>query len=132
MKSAEVAASGGYLMACVADEIVAAPFAVLGSIGVITEQPNVYERLTREGISFETITAGKSPAGRESGRVEGWHARQFVAEKTDQVATGSSEELVNVRNRSCIAAVSPVIATVISRHNLYCILSEIPEKIINL
>jgi signal peptide peptidase SppA len=55
----QVAASGGYLMACVADEIVAAPFAVLGSIGVITEQPNVYERLTREGISFETITAGK-------------------------------------------------------------------------
>lgn len=47
----QVAASGGYLMACVADRIVAAPFAVLGSIGVITEIPNVYERLTKEGIS---------------------------------------------------------------------------------
>ena len=46
-------------MACVADHLVAAPFAVLGSIGVITEQPNVYERLKREGVSFSTVTAGK-------------------------------------------------------------------------
>lgn len=55
----QVAASGGYMMACVADKLVASPFAVLGSIGVITEQPNVYERLKREGVSFSTITAGK-------------------------------------------------------------------------
>ena len=55
----QVAASGGYMMACVADKLVAAPFAVLGSIGVITEQPNVYERLKREGVQFSTITAGK-------------------------------------------------------------------------
>merc|ERR1719223_1350308 len=55
----QVAASGGYMMACVADEIVASPFAVLGSIGVISEQPNVYERLQREGIEFQTVTAGK-------------------------------------------------------------------------
>jgi ClpP class serine protease len=41
----QVAASGGYMMACVADKIIASPFAVLGSIGVISEQPNVYERL---------------------------------------------------------------------------------------
>mmetsp|Transcript_142085 Transcript_142085/g.250550 ORF Transcript_142085/g.250550 Transcript_142085/m.250550 type:complete len:756 (-) Transcript_142085:184-2451(-) len=55
----QVAASGGYLMACVADEIFAAPFAVIGSIGVITEIPNVYERLKKEGIEFSTVTAGK-------------------------------------------------------------------------
>jgi len=55
----QVAASGGYMMACVADELVASPFAVLGSIGVITEQPNVYERLKQEGVSFNTVTAGK-------------------------------------------------------------------------
>lgn len=46
----QVAASGGYMMSCVADKIVASPFAVLGSIGVISEQPNVYERLKREGV----------------------------------------------------------------------------------
>jgi serine protease SohB len=55
----QVAASGGYMMCCVADHIVASPFAVLGSIGVITDIPNVYERLKREGIEFHTITAGK-------------------------------------------------------------------------
>ena len=55
----QVAASGGYMMACVADKIVASPFAVLGSIGVISDVPNVYERLRKEGIEFATITAGK-------------------------------------------------------------------------
>ena len=55
----QVAASGGYMMACTADEILASPFAVLGSIGVITEQPNVYERLKKEGVVFSTVTAGK-------------------------------------------------------------------------
>ena len=41
----QVAASGGYMMACCADRLVASPFAVLGSIGVISEIPNLYERL---------------------------------------------------------------------------------------
>jgi ClpP class serine protease len=47
------------MMACTADELVANRFAVLGSVGVITEQPNVYERLKTEGVAFTTITAGK-------------------------------------------------------------------------
>mmetsp|Transcript_43138 Transcript_43138/g.51761 ORF Transcript_43138/g.51761 Transcript_43138/m.51761 type:complete len:722 (-) Transcript_43138:313-2478(-) len=55
----QVAASGGYMMCCIADHIVASPFAVLGSIGVISDQPNVYERLKKEGIEFQTVTAGK-------------------------------------------------------------------------
>ena len=57
----QVAASGGYMMACLADtgNLIASPFSVLGSIGVISEQPNVYERLKREGIRFNTVTAGK-------------------------------------------------------------------------
>jgi Peptidase family S49/Peptidase family S49 N-terminal len=55
----QVAASGGYMMACCADTIIASPFAVLGSIGVITDIPNVYDRLKHEGIEFQTITAGK-------------------------------------------------------------------------
>eukprot|EP00560_Eucampia_antarctica_P007347 CAMPEP_0197826826 /NCGR_PEP_ID=MMETSP1437-20131217/3720_1 /TAXON_ID=49252 ORGANISM="Eucampia antarctica, Strain CCMP1452" /NCGR_SAMPLE_ID=MMETSP1437 /ASSEMBLY_ACC=CAM_ASM_001096 /LENGTH=641 /DNA_ID=CAMNT_0043427423 /DNA_START=83 /DNA_END=2008 /DNA_ORIENTATION=- len=55
----QVAASGGYMMACVADRIVASPLAVLGSIGVISDQPNFYQRLKREGIEFQTVTAGK-------------------------------------------------------------------------
>jgi serine protease SohB len=55
----QVAASGGYMMCCVADRIVASPFAVLGSIGVISDIPNVYERLKKEGVEFQTVTAGK-------------------------------------------------------------------------
>jgi signal peptide peptidase SppA len=55
----QVAASGGYMMACCADKITASPFAVIGSIGVISEVPNVYQRLDKEGIQFLTVTAGK-------------------------------------------------------------------------
>ena len=55
----QIAASGGYMMACVADRIVASPFAVLGSIGVVGSVPNVYERLKNEGVEYTTVTAGK-------------------------------------------------------------------------
>jgi len=55
----QVAASGGYLMACTAQKIICSPFAVIGSIGVVQELPVVYERLQREGIEIETTTAGK-------------------------------------------------------------------------
>ncbi|MBK7861135.1 MAG: protease SohB [Archangiaceae bacterium] len=54
-----VAASGGYLMACVADTIVAAPFAVIGSIGVVAQIPNVHRLLKKHDIDVEEITAGK-------------------------------------------------------------------------
>lgn len=55
----KVAASGGYLMACVAERIVAAPFAVIGSIGVIAQLPNFNRFLDSHGVDFEQITAGK-------------------------------------------------------------------------
>lgn len=55
----QVAASGGYMMACVADTLIASPFAVLGSIGVITEQPNVYERLKKEGVEFNSACSSE-------------------------------------------------------------------------
>jgi serine protease SohB len=55
----QVAASGGYMAACVGDTIVCSPFAVVGSIGVIQEMPNVHERLKREGIEFHQVTAGQ-------------------------------------------------------------------------
>ncbi len=55
----KVAASGGYLMACIADRIIAAPFAVIGSIGVVTQIPNFSRLLEDKGVDFEQITAGK-------------------------------------------------------------------------
>jgi len=55
----KVAASGGYLMACVANKIMAAPFAIVGSIGVIAQLPNFNRMMDSHGIDFEQITAGK-------------------------------------------------------------------------
>lgn len=53
------AASGGYLMACIASRIIAAPFAVIGSIGVIAQIPNFHRLLDSRGVDFEQITAGR-------------------------------------------------------------------------
>lgn len=104
----KVAASGGYLMACVAQRIVAAPFAVVGSIGVVAQLPNFHRLLERGGVDFELHTAGEhkrtltlfgenSEAGREKLReqLEETHAlfKDFIREyRADvdlrRVATG--------------------------------------------
>jgi len=55
----KVAASGGYMMACVADKIIAAPFAIVGSIGVIAQLPNFNRLLDKHGVDFEMMKAGE-------------------------------------------------------------------------
>ncbi|HHF3818364.1 TPA: protease SohB [Haemophilus influenzae] len=55
----KVAASGGYMMACVADKIVSAPFAVIGSIGVVAQIPNVHRLLKKHDIDVDVMTAGE-------------------------------------------------------------------------
>lgn len=55
----KVAASGGYLMACVGDHLLAAPFAVVGSIGVVAQLPNFRRLLDEHGVDYEMLTAGK-------------------------------------------------------------------------
>ncbi len=55
----KVAASGGYMMACVADKILASPFAVLGSIGVVAQLPNFNKLLKKNNIDVELLTAGE-------------------------------------------------------------------------
>ena len=55
----KVAASGGYMMACVGDKILAAPFAVIGSIGVVAQLPNFHRLLKKNDIDFELLTAGE-------------------------------------------------------------------------
>ena len=82
----QVAASGGYMMACAADRIVAAPFAVVGSIGVVAPVPNLHRLLQKNEIDFEEMTAGEfkrtvsvlgeiTPAGREHfrGKLDSTH-----------------------------------------------------------
>lgn len=97
----KVAASGGYLMACVADTILAAPFAILGSIGVVAQVPNVHRLLKKHDVDIELHTAGahkrtltmlgeNTDAGREKFReeLEDTHKlfKQFVIEHRPQVA----------------------------------------------
>jgi len=104
----KVAASGGYMMACVGDRIIAAPFAVLGSIGVIAQLPNFHRWLDSHGIDFELVKAGEykrtvtlfgetTDKDREKLRqdVEDTHAlfKEFVAEQrakldVSRVSTG--------------------------------------------
>ena len=55
----QVAASGGYMMASVADTIIASQFAIVGSIGVVAQLPNIHRLLTDKGVDVELHTAGK-------------------------------------------------------------------------
>lgn len=55
----KVAASGGYMMACIANEIISAPFAVVGSIGVVAQVPNFNRLLKQHNVDFELYTAGQ-------------------------------------------------------------------------
>lgn len=96
----KVAASGGYLMACVADRILAAPFAVVGSIGVVGQLPNFNRLLKKHEIDYELHTAGEhkrtltlfgenTEAGREKFRetLEDAHAlfKEFIRQNRPQV-----------------------------------------------
>ena len=55
----KAAASGGYMMACIASEIISAPFAILGSIGVVAQVPNFNRLLKQHNVDFELYTAGE-------------------------------------------------------------------------
>ncbi len=55
----KVAASGGYMMACIGQKILAAPFSIIGSIGVVAQLPNVHRLLKKHDIDFEVLTAGE-------------------------------------------------------------------------
>lgn len=104
----KMAASGGYLMACIANKIIAAPFAIIGSIGVVAQLPNFHRWLKKHDIDVELLTAGEykrtltlfgenSNKGRKKFQedLERIHAnfREFVLANRheldiDQVATG--------------------------------------------
>jgi len=98
----KVAASGGYLMSCVASKIIAAPWAIVGSIGVIAQLPNFHRLLKKNSIDFEMHTAGEFKRtlttlgeNTEDGRkkfkseLEDLHLifRDFVKEQRPQVDT---------------------------------------------
>jgi serine protease SohB len=53
------AASGGYLMSLPANRIVAAPFAFVGSVGVVAYSPNIHRLLKKHDIEPRLFTAGE-------------------------------------------------------------------------
>lgn len=96
----KVAASGGYLMACTADRILAAPFAILGSIGVLVQLPNFHRLLGEKGIDFEQITAGRYK-----------RTLTLFGENTDEGREKLKEELVEVHElfKQQIAELRPAV-----------------------
>jgi len=104
----KVAASGGYMMACVADKIVSAPFAIIGSIGVVAQIPNIHRLLKKHDVDVDVMTAGEfkrtvtvlgenTEKGKQKfqAELEETHQlfKQFVAQNrphldVDKVATG--------------------------------------------
>lgn len=122
----KVAASGGYMMACVASHIVAAPFAIVGSIGVVAQIPNFNRLLKRNDIDVELHTAGQykrtltlfgenTEEGREKFRedLNDTHLlfKHFVKEmrpslNIDEVATGEHWYGVQAIDKALVDAIS--------------------------
>lgn len=55
----KIAASGGYMMACVADKIIVSDFGIIGSVGVVSQLPNFHELMKKHNIGYEMFTAGE-------------------------------------------------------------------------
>ena len=81
----KVAASGGYMMACVADKILAAPFAILGSIGVVAQIPNFNRLLKKHDVDYEIVTAGEYK-----------RTLTMFGENTDQGRTKFKEDIEDI------------------------------------
>lgn len=147
----KVAASGGYMMACVADRIVAAPFAIIGSIGVVAQIPNFNRLLKRNDIDMELHTAGaykrtltlfgeNSPAGREKLQQELNETHQlfktFVqrmrpALDVDAVATGEhwyGEQAQHLGLVDAIGTSDDVLIEQLARHEVISVRFSRPKR----
>ncbi len=96
----KVAASGGYMMSCVANHIIAAPFAIIGSIGVIAQLPNFNKLLTKNDIEIEQHTAGEFK-----------RTLTVLGENTDKAREKFKEELQEVHElfKSFVAENRPIV-----------------------
>lgn len=139
----KVAASGGYMMACVANHIVAAPFSIIGSIGVVAQIPNIHRLLKKNDIDVELHTAGQykrtltmlgenSEEGREKFRQDLDETHQlfksFVAEMRpnldiDSVATGEHWYGKQALDKGLIDEISTSDALIISKMQQFRLLS---------
>lgn len=118
----KVAASGGYMMACLASKLVAAPFAMIGSIGVLVQLPNFHRLLRKHEVDYETISAGEfkttlstfgeiTQKGREKVKEDveemhtlfkSWVKQHRPAVEIDSIATGETWVGIQALERNMI------------------------------
>lgn len=147
----KVAASGGYMMACIANKVVSAPFAILGSIGVVASMPNFNKLLKKHGIDYELITAGEfkrtlttmgenTEAGRQKfqDEVDAVHGlfKAFVSKyrpglAMDEIATGESwfgSEALENKLVDMLMTSDEYLARKAMDNNLVQVQFELPKK----
>lgn len=140
----KVAASGGYMMACVANEIIASPFAILGSIGVVAQIPNFNRLLKEHNVDYDQYTAGEykrtvtvfgenTDEGRAKFKQELQETHElfklFVEKyrpqlNIEQVATGEhwyGEQALGLNLVDQLHTSDTVLLSLISEHNVYLI-----------
>ncbi len=150
----KVAASGGYMMAAVADRIVAAPFAVIGSIGVVAQLPNLHRFLQKHEVDIELHTAGAYKRtltllgeNTEEGRakfkeeLESTHVlfKSFVAEHRpvldlDKVATGEhwfARQALELHLVDELATSDHWISALCADHQVYELSYKLPKPWMN-
>ncbi len=148
----KVAASGGYMMACVANKIIAAPFAILGSVGVLAQVPNFHRLLKKHDIDYQELTAGEykrtisvlgeiTPQGKEKflEQISDTHAlfKEFVAAhrpqvKLDEVATGEhwfGLRALNLKLADAIDTSDAYISQLEKDHDIYRVAYEAKKKL---
>ncbi|WP_434926612.1 protease SohB [Shewanella sp. HL-SH5] len=148
----KVAASGGYMMACVANKIVAAPFAIVGSIGVVAQLPNFSRLLKKHEIDYEQHTAGNfkrtltvfgenTDEGREKFQqeLEETHVlfKQFVghyrpALDLDKVATGEhwyGKQAIELGLVDEIATSDDIVLLLAKDHQVYKLKYQMKKKL---
>ncbi|MDV6316868.1 protease SohB [Idiomarina sp. HP20-50] len=138
----KVAASGGYMMACVGHKLLAAPFAFIGSIGVVAQIPNFHRLLKKHNVDFEQLTAGEykrtltlfgenTDEGRRKFKqdLEAIHRqfKTFVQENReeldiDKVATGEVWSGQEAKELGLIDEVTTSDAWLMSQHNAFEVL----------
>jgi serine protease SohB len=102
----EVAASGGYLMAAVAHQILAAPFAIIGSIGVLMQQPNLNRLLKKHNIDYEMLTSGEYKRTITVFGENTEKGRQKCKEELEAVHYAFKQHIINYRPHLDINTVS--------------------------
>ena len=148
----KVAASGGYMMACLADRLVTAPFAIIGSIGVLVQLPNFHRVLKKNEIDYEIISAGEfkrtltqfgeiTQKGRDKVQEEvetmhdifkAWIKEHRPSVEIDKIATGETWVGTQAKERYMVDEIKTsdeCIVTACEEAEVYEVEYEIPQSL---